>query len=469
MTQATPRQMHLAAFIIAGPGRAGGWRYPSSESDWLNPAYYQKIAQTLERGRFDMAFFADILAVPDRFQSSTDSQLRYGALGSMRLDPTLVLTSMASATRHLGLVATRSTSYFQPYELARSFATLDHLSTGRSGWNVVTSFQDAESRNFSLREQIPKNERYDRADEFLEVVHQLWDSWEDDALVADREAPLFADPAKVHEIHHQGKWFDVRGPLNVPRPPQGYPLIVQAGASDRGRDFAAQWADVIFASHDSLDTAQRFYKEMKERVVRKDRSPDSLKILPAATPLVGETRAIAEAKREVLRDLTHAEPGLSTLAYHLDIDLGQYPLDAPLPDLNVPGVKGHYDEVREATDREQLTLRELGLRYGNRYEGGMVGSGKDVADQMQHWFEEQACDGFMVQAPYQPAGFEEFVRYVVPELQQRKLLRTEYHGETLRENLGLERPAVHAWKERVETHSTTVESPAIPSTDKVAA
>ena len=250
------RQMHLAAFIVAGPGRPGGWRYPSSESDWLNPGYYQSIARTLERGKFDMAFFADILAVPDRYQGSTDSQLRYGALGSMRLDPTLVLSAMAAATQHLGLVATRSTSYFQPFELARSFATLDHLSAGRSGWNVVTSFQDAESKNFSMREQIPRHERYDRADEFLQVVHQLWDSWADDALALERETPLFADPDKVRAIDHQGKWFDVRGPLNVPRPPQGYPLIVQAGASDRGRDFAAQWADVIFASHDSLDSAK---------------------------------------------------------------------------------------------------------------------------------------------------------------------------------------------------------------------
>ena len=442
------RQMHLAAFIVAGPGRPGGWRYPSSESDWLNPGYYQSIARTLERGKFDMAFFADILAVPDRYQGSTDSQLRYGALGSMRLDPTLVLSAMAAATQHLGLVATRSTSYFQPFELARSFATLDHLSAGRSGWNVVTSFQDAESKNFSMREQIPRHERYDRADEFLQVVHQLWDSWADDALALERETPLFADPDKVRAIDHKGKWFDVRGPLNVPRPPQGYPLIVQAGASDRGRDFAAQWADVIFASHDSLDSAKRFYKEMKERVALKGRSPDSLKILPAATPLVGETRAIAQSKSELLSSLIDPVPGLSTLAYHLDVDLGQYPLDAPLPDINVPGVKGHYDEVREATDREALTLRELGLRYGNRNEGDMVGSPTDVADVMQQWFEESACDGFMIQAPYQPAAFEEFVRMVVPELQRRKLFREEYTGDNLRANLGLQRPERDAWRAR---------------------
>lgn len=447
MTQRQNEQLHLAAFVTAGPGRPGGWRYPASESGWLDVGYYQTIARTLEQGLFDMAFFADILAVPDRYQGSLDSQLRYGALGALRLDPLVVLTAMAAVTRRLGLAATRSTSYYQPFEIARSLATLDHLSAGRSAWNVVTSFQDAEAHNFSNNGQVPRHRRYDRADEFLEVVHQLWDSWEDGALQLDRETPLFADPQKVHQIDHKGEWFRVRGPLNVPRPPQGYPVIVQAGASDRGRDFAAQWADVIFVSHDSFDSAKAFYKEMKDRVKQKGRDPASLKILPAATPLLGETHALAQEKARVLRDLVEPVAGLSTLSYHLDVDLGQYPLDAALPDIDVPGVKGHYDEVREATDRDQLTLKELGRRYGSRYEGDFVGTATQVVDGLEHWFREGAADGFMVAAPHQPGGFEEFVRLAVPELQRRGLFRSHYGGQTLRDHLGLQRPAAGGWRE----------------------
>jgi len=451
MTATNDGKIRLSAFVTAGPGRPGGWRYVASESGWLNVDYYQNIARTLERGLFDMAFFADILAVPDRYQDSNDSQLRFGALGSLRLDPVVVLTAMAGATQHLGLASTRSTSHYEPFEVARSFATLDHLSGGRAAWNVVTSFQEAEAKNFSKKDQIPRNRRYDRADEFLEVVFKLWDSWDDDALVLDRKTPLFADPKKVHYVDHAGEWFTVRGPLNVPRPPQGYPVIIQAGASDRGRDFAAQWADVIFVSHDSFDSAREFYKEMKARTKAHGRHPDSLKIFPAATPLLGETATIAEEKSRTLKELVDPHAGLSTLSYHLDVDLGAFPLDAPLPDIDVPGVKGHYDEVREATQRDGLTLRDLGKRYGSRYEGDFVGTAERVADGLEHWFRGGAADGFTIAAPYQPGGFDDFVRLVVPELQRRGLFRTAYEGATLRENLGLERPASGAWRERTTT------------------
>lgn len=448
MSRSNDQQLRLAAFITAGPGRPGGWRYPSSESGWLDAGYYLRLAQVLEHGLFDMAFFPDILAVPDRYQSSNQTQLRFGALGSLRLDPLVVLSVMAGATRHLGLASTRSTSYYEPFDVARAFATLDHLSAGRAAWNVVTSFQDAEARNFSKAEQFPRHRRYDRADEFLEVVFKLWDSWDDDALALDRATPLFADPAKVHAIDHAGDWFKVRGPLNVARPPQGYPVIVQAGASDRGRDFAARWADVIFVSHDSLPSAQAFYVEMKQRVQSYGRHPDELKILPAATPVLGETQAIADEKARTLRDFVDPQAGLSTLSYHLDVDLGKYPLDAALPDIDVPGVQGHYHEVREATDRDRLTLRDLGKRYGSRYEGDFVGTPERVADGFEHWFRSGACDGFMISAPYQPGGFEDVVRLVVPELQKRGLFRTRYEGATLRENLGLARPVSGAWQSR---------------------
>ncbi|WP_244490667.1 LLM class flavin-dependent oxidoreductase [Aureimonas frigidaquae] len=446
MTTYAAQEMHLAAFIIAGPGRPGGWRYPQSEDGWLDLDYYRRIAETLERGRFDLAFFADILAVPNRYQASMDSQLRYGALGSLRLEPLQVLATMAAATRHLGLAATKSTSYYEPFDVARGIATLDHLSAGRAAWNIVTSFQDAEARNFSRGAHIPRDRRYDRADEFLEVTHKLWDSWEDGALVADRQTPLFADPARVHPIGHEGEWFSVDGPLNVPRPPQGYPVLIQAGASERGRDFAARWSDVIFVTHYSLDSAIAFSTEMKRRAELHGRNPKDLKILPGITPLVGETEAIVRERKQVLAERIEPEAGLSTLSYHLDVDLAAYPLDEPLPQLNVPGVTGHYDEMREASDKGALPLREVGRMYANRYEGDFVGTPEAVADRMQEWHAAGACDGFMVAAHWQPGAFDDFVRLVVPELQRRGLFRKEYTGRTLRDHLGLARPPAGSWR-----------------------
>lgn len=441
------RRMHLAAFIIAGPGRPGGWRYPQSEDGWLDLDYYRRIAQVLERGRFDLAFFADILAVPNRYEGSHDSQLRYGALGSLRLEPLQVLATMAAATSRLGLAATKSTSYYEPFDIARGIATLDHLSGGRAAWNIVTSFQDAEAHNFSREQHIPRDKRYDRADEFLEVTHKLWDSWEDGALVANRQIPLFADPGQVHPILHDGEWFHVDGPLNVPRPPQGYPVLIQAGASDRGRDFAARWSDVIFVTHYSLDSAIAFSKEMKERAAKLGRNPDDLKILPGITPLVGENETIVAEKKRVLADLIEPEAGLSTLSYHLDVDLSVHPMDQPLPHLKVPGVTGHYDEMREASDKGGLPLREVGRMYANRYEGEFIGTAPFIVDRMQEWFEAGACDGFMIAAPWQPGGFDEFVRLVVPELQRRELFRTQYEGRTLRDYLGLARPGIGTWQQ----------------------
>ena len=240
--------MHLAAFVSAGPvsGIHGGWRHPAADRNILAASYYANIARTLEQGCFDLLFMADILAVPDRLHGSMDSQLRHGALGALRLDPLLVLASLAGATRHLGLACTVSTTYFPPYQVARALATLDHLSAGRAAWNIVTSFQAAEARNFGLEEHLSRDARYDRADEFVDVCGKLWDSWSDDALVLDPAAPLYADPARVRRVDHEGAYFKVRGPLNVSRSPQGRPVYVQAGASDRGRDFAARWAEVVF-------------------------------------------------------------------------------------------------------------------------------------------------------------------------------------------------------------------------------
>jgi FMN-dependent oxidoreductase (nitrilotriacetate monooxygenase family) len=438
----TRQKMNLAAFVVAGPvsGHHGGWRYPTADRNLLSVDYYRNIGRILEEGRFDLIFFADILAIPSRYQGSLDSQLRYGALGALRLDPVIVLATMAASTKYLGLASTISTSYFHPYAVARTMATLDHLSGGRAAWNIVTSFQQAEANNFGLRDQLSRDERYDRADEFLDVACKLWDSWRDDAVVLDVEKPQFADPDLVHPIHHRGKWFDVQGPLNVSRSPQGRPVFIQAGASDRGRDFAARWAEIIFVTHASIVSAKEFYRDMKARAIKAGRDPDQMKILPGLVPIVGETAAIAEDKRSLIDELADAHAGLSTLSYHLDIDLSQFPQDRVLPTLDVPGVQGHYKEVAEMTQRRGLTLSETGKQYGIGPLREFVGTGVDVADRLEEWFEAEACDGFMIQTPHVPGGLEDFVRLVIPELQKRELFRRNYEGVTLRDHLGLARP-----------------------------
>jgi FMN-dependent oxidoreductase (nitrilotriacetate monooxygenase family) len=440
----TAKKLHLAAFVSAGPvsGSHGGWRHPKADGDLLSAAYYQNIGRLLEEGRFDLLFIADIVAIPDTLGGSLDSQLRYGALGALRLDPLVVLSLIAGATKHLGLGATISTTYTQPYSLARALATLDHISGGRAAWNIVTSFQEAEARNFGLTEQLSRDERYDRADEFLDVTTKLWNSWQDDALVRDREAPLFADPARVREINHAGKWFNVRGPLNVSRPPQGRPVFIQAGASARGRDFAARWAEIVFVTPGLIDVAVEFRNDLRARAVRFGRDPDSLKVLPGIVPVIANTENEAKALHDELYGLAHPEAGLSTLSYHLGVDLSLFPQDQVLPEnLNVPGVEGHYREVSELTRRSGLSLGELGQRYGaGRTTSGFTGTPGSVADRMQEWFEAGACDGFMLQIPYLPGGVEDVVHQLVPELQRRGLFRKEYGGSTLRDSLGLARP-----------------------------
>jgi len=442
---AARRPMHLAAFACAGPvsGSHGGWRHPEADADFLSAGYYARLGRILEDALFDLVFLADILAVPDRLRGSLDSQLRYGALGALRLDPQLVLATMAGATKHVGLACTVSTTYFEPFAVARSLATLDHLSGGRAGWNIVTSFQQAEARNFGREDHLARDLRYERADEFMEVACALWDSWQDGALVRDRQTPLFADPARVHRVDHEGRWFKVRGPLNVSRSPQGRPVFIQAGASDRGRDFAARWAEVIFVTHSSPEAAKEFRADLHLRAAKFGRQPDELKVLPGVVPIVAETRAEAEAQRALLDGLAEPEAGLSTLSYHLDVDLSQFPQDQVLPEtLEVPGVQGHYREVADLTRRTGMPLSQLGQQYGaGRTARGFTGTAQDVADRMEEWYAMGACDGFMVQVPFLPGGLESFARLVVPELQRRGLFRRHYAGPTLRDQLGLARPS----------------------------
>jgi FMN-dependent oxidoreductase (nitrilotriacetate monooxygenase family) len=441
-TNAT-RRMHLAAFTSAGPvsGIHGGWRHPAADRNILAANYYARIARTLEEGCFDLMFLADILAVPDRLHDSMDSQLRYGALGALRLDPMIVLASVIGATRHLGLAATVSTTYYPPFHIARAFATLDHLSGGRAAWNIVTSFQQAEAKNFGLDEHLSREARYERADEFVEVCCKLWDSWGDDALVLDPAAPMFADPSKVRRVDHEGTYFKVRGPLNVSRGPQGRPVFVQAGASDRGRDFAARWAEVIFITPPSIEAAKSARADLRARAEKFGRDPDSIKVLPGVCPVVAETRAIATERRAMLGELSEADAGLSTLAYHLDVDLSTFPQDQVLPEMDVSGVQGHYKEVAEMTRKTGMPLRQLGKQYGSgRHEKGFTGTATDIVDTMAEWHDAGACDGFMFQVPYAPGGVEDIVRLIIPEMQRRGRFRTAYEADTLRGHLGLARP-----------------------------
>lgn len=431
----------------AGPGGVGGWRHPDAEPGWFSASYYQNIGRILEEARFDLVFFADSLSVPRSLGDSIDDNVRYG-VGTPRLDPIPVISLISAVTDHLGLAATSSTGFQQPFNTARTFASLDHLTEGRAAWNVVTSFQDAEARNFGEEHLAPRDERYCKAEEFLQVTAKLWDSWADDALVIDKASAHFARPESVSPVDHRGEYFAVQGPLQVPRGPQGYPVIIQAGSSPAGRDFASRWADVIFCSHESLESAIAFRQDVRRRAAEAGRDPDHIKILPAVTPIVGTTVEHANQRRLEFEDLVPAEAGLSRLAYHLDVDLSRYDLDEPLPPLDVKGVDGHYREVVEVATREGFTVRQLGKWYGARTEGNLVGTTTQIADRMEEWFTRGAADGFTVSPTHTPTAFEDFAAHIVPELQRRGLFRTEYEGTTLRENLGVPRPEVGEWQRR---------------------
>lgn len=442
------RQMHLAAFMNAGPMGTTGWRHPDADPGFMTPGYYRKIARILESACFDLAFIPDALSMPRSLGNSFRPAVEWGS-GTPRLDPMTVLGVMAGVTEHLGLAATISTGYHEPYNLARTLGTFDYMTDGRAGWNIVTSFQDAEAQNFGQPRLPPRDERYARAEEVLEATTQLWDSWDDNVIFQDKESGHFGDPDRVRSVDYTGQYVSTQGPLSVPRPPQGSPLLIQAGASPRGRDFAARWADVIFSSAESLESAAAFYADIKNRARAHGRDPEQIRILTAATVVVGRTDEDAMARHVAFANLVHPLAGLSRLAYHVNVDLTKYDLDGPLPTLDEVGVQGHYEEVVEFARRENLSVREIGRWYGARTEGNMIGSPASIADNMELWMKEGASDGFMVQATHLPAAFEDFASFVVPELQRRGLHRTEYTGRTARETLGLARPARDEWKNRV--------------------
>lgn len=433
----TRRQIHLAGFLIAGNAAHSHaiWRHPASEPGFLTAGYYQEIARSLERGLFDLVFFADRLAMSTTYGGSIDIGARFGDQDATRLDPIPVLAAMSAVTSRIGLGATRSTTYAQPYSLARSFATLDHLSAGRAAWNVVTSVNQGEADNFGLASHLGHDERYDAADEFMELVFSLWDSWQPEALVLDRAAGIYADPDRIRRIEHAGRFFRSRGPLNIPRSPQGRPVIIQAGSSARGQDFAAHWAEIVFSIQPDLARMRRFYTDLKERAVRQGREPSAVKVLTAVMPFVAAGRAEAQAQRDAHNALIQPEVGLSTLSSHMNFDFSQLPLDAPVAELKVEGMQGLFAVVRQLS-AEGLTLREVGRRYGESVMvPQLVGSPAEIADQLEELFAAEACDGFVVTPAHLPRGFDAFVELVVPELQARGLFRQRYDGATLREQL----------------------------------
>lgn len=447
MTAPRTDQLALVAFLQASNVSvfAGSWRYASSATDYLDIRYYARIARTLEDGGFDALFFDDRLAMPSIYGDSPDEAVRYGAR-PIKLDLSTVLGAVAAVTEHIGLGATYSTTYHTPFHVARTFATLDHLSRGRAAWNVVTSVNDTEAQNYGANEHFEHDQRYERAEEFIEVVSRLWDSWEDDAIIADRASGHFADPAKVHELNHHGEYFDVRGPLTVPRTPQGRPVIIQAGQSGRGQQFAAKWADLIFTSSPNEAIAREHYAKQKEQIVGAGRDADSVRVLPMVYTIVGETEEIAREKEQIfLNELVHPMASLTLLSEVTNYDFSGYSLDDVVTDElieSISGIRGLVQGVRRAMGDQQLTLRVLANHRATLLQGPrFVGTGVQVADQMQEWFYNRSCDGFVIAATHFPGAFEEFVRLVVPELRSRGLVRDDYTGTTLRENLALERPA----------------------------
>ena len=446
MARTAQRQMALVGFMQAGNATvyAGSWRHPATEHGFLDQRYYQKLGRTLEAGSFDMMFFDDRLAMPGMYGGSVADAVRMGAR-PVKLDLSIVLGLVAGVTDHIGLGATYSTTYYSPFHVARTFATLDHLSGGRAAWNVVTSVNDSEAQNYGLKEHLDHDARYSRADEFLEATTGLWDSWDDDALVLDRVSGRFADPDKVHELNFEGHWFNVRGPLTVPRSPQGRPVLLQAGSSGRGRDFAARWAEVIFSGDPDIDIARSHYKDQKERVAARGRDPQSVKMLPMVYTVVGESRLQAEDREQVfLNDLVDPKASLALLSELMNYDFSGLELDDPITDeliASVSGIRGLVQNIRQHIGGETVTLADLAGHRATLLQGPrFVGTGTEVADQMEEWFAGDACDGFVIAATHTPGAYEDVVRMVVPELQRRGVFRDGYAGHTLRDNLGLERP-----------------------------
>lgn len=433
-----PRRIRLGVSMIGMGYHLAAWRHPDASAGGnMELRHFVRVTQAAERGLFDMAFLADGVGI--RFNDVPAGTLCRTSK-NVQFEPLTLLSALAMVTERVGLVATASTTYNEPYHVARKFASLDHISGGRAGWNVVTSATDMEAQNFGLDGAPDKGGRYDRATEFVEVVKGLWDSWEDDAFIRDQASGLNYHPDKVHILNHQGEHFRVKGPLNVERTPQGRPVIVQAGASDKGRELAAATADVIYAAAQRLEDAQAYYRDVKGRMARYGRDPDALKIMPGLMAVPGRTRQEAQDKYDVLQELVQPIVGLGALANYLG-DLSAHDLDGPVPE---PANRRDHSRGQiflEMARRGNLSIRQLYLSIaGGNGHRMVIGTPADIADAMEEWFHNEAADGFNILPTWLPGGLEDVVDMVVPEIQRRGLFRTAYEGRTLRENLGLAWP-----------------------------
>jgi alkanesulfonate monooxygenase len=432
------RQLRFNAFMRPVSLHTGAWRYPGSFPDAnFNIGHLKRFIQKLEQARFDTFFMADHMAV---LNMPVAALKRSHTVTSF--EPFTLLAALSQCTDRIGLVATGSTTFDAPYHIARRFASLDHLSNGRAGWNIVTTSNPDAALNFGMDEHMEHGERYRRAREFYDVVTGLWDSWADDAFVRDVESGIYLDPDKMHVLNHKGKYLSVRGPLNIARPVQGWPVIVQAGASDSGRQLAAETAEAVFTAQSSIKAGQEFYADVKGRMRKLGRNPDHMKILPGCMVVVGETVEEARAKRARLDSLVDYANAIASLSIALGTDASKFDPDGPLPG-DIPesnASKSGRERAMALAKRENLTVRQLAQRMGGHGGLAMIGTPKTIADTMEEWLMTEASDGFTIQFPYLPQGLDEFCDKVVPELQRRGLFRREYEGKTLRENLGLPRP-----------------------------
>ncbi|MEM7465632.1 MAG: LLM class flavin-dependent oxidoreductase [Pseudomonadota bacterium] len=432
------RKMKLGAFMRPISIHTAAWRYPGAYPDAnFNFGHYQSFVQTLERGKFDAFFMADHLAV---MNMPMDALKRSATVTSF--DPMTLLPALAATTNNIGLIATASTTYNEPFHVARKFASLDHISGGRAAWNIVTSANPMEAKNFGLESHMEHDERYVRAREFYDVVTGLWDSWADDAFIRDVENGVYFDPEKMHVLDHQGQYLSVRGPLNVGRPVQGWPVIVQAGASEAGRQFAAETAELIFSGASRLDDARSYNNDVRERAAQAGKSPENIKVLPGAFVVVGESPDEAAEKKALLDSLVHPDSGIATLSVLLGHNISDLDLDGPLPELPESNAsQSSRAKLVKMAERDNMTVGQLAQYVGGSFSSlEITGTPTTIADTMEQWFTEGGCDGFNIMFPFLPEGLDDFVDKVVPELQRRGLFRTEYEGQTLRENLGLPRP-----------------------------
>ena len=445
------RQMAMVAFLQAQncTNLPSSWRHPLSRTDSTSADYYQEIARILERGKFHIAFFDDRLAMPDRLGNDHAHTVEYG-IRCVKMDPIVVLTMMGAVTTKLGLASTASTTYFEPFDVARRFQTLDLMTNGRVGWNVVTSVNDGEALNMGRDAHMEHDLRYDRADEFMEVVLGHWDAWDDGAILNDKVNARYADASKVKRLDHKGKFFQSRGPFTVPRSDQGHPVIIQAGASGRGQRFAGRWGEVIFAAGRNTFQAKEGYDAVKSEAAKLGRNPDDIHICNMLLTVAAATKTEAEDKMALIQKLPTEMDALSLLAEGVNFDFASKGMDTPLTDeelASMSGIIGIRDNVVKKSGIKNPTARDFIVYSGRgQVDGAIVGGPKEIADYMEDMFERRACDGFVVAATYVPGAYVDFVDHVIPEVQKRGLYHKDYKGTTLRENLGLPVPKVGDWK-----------------------